>query len=670
MPKLQKIVKEKSLNIASELGIEIFGKCKKDHERAKLIQVSMFDVKDRHYEQCQSGFACVAPDDSVQIVTHFHTEKYIQRKNDDDPGMEIVYVPLINDVLRTGLITLPDKPEKCDKLLDIINEIEQKWKKWLYIGPEELTIFKVHIMLVVASWFLFVYKDRRIQERVGGLLGIVGTAGGGKKRWITFQRQIAYRPIYLLNTDKIPSIFRMAEPWGTPTILIDEADQKESDSESEWVKFINSRYDGTPIPRYNASTGQTEIFQSFGLTALALRRMSKDEGITSRMIKINATISPVALPEVAGSDIYEEFQSIRNRLLYMRLKYYGKLKFVGSSGLPVEQSWRGKETLTLFRILEQIDPAISENIAEISKSLTEREIQNLSQTWDGLIINEIYSFIIDESASNERRRLGYYFYQTWQDKEGNPRFSYLNLKYLADKLGTSAGDIQRSMAQFKISTYERFRPEGTGKAQRGILMFMYPEDTDRVFMRYAPGYDHELLNMVKTTQKTLSMDENLEKNSVPPDPLVPSHDISNDHNHNNNNNIYTTGTVGTNGTDCTNKNLLDPKGNPEETMGRTTGSDVPDEHKDISQGPIKRFPWKENPRRAIFNLVRWKAPESKYGALRVTEIHDMIRVTYPSITPTEIYSVCRELYDMGAFLKSEHGSYSVNPDYVPEGDLA
>lgn len=77
-----------------------------------------------------------------------------------------------------------------------------------------------------------------------------------------------------------------------------------------------------------------------------------------------------------------------------------------------------------------------------------------------------------------------------------------------------------------------------------------------------------------------------------------------------------------------------------------------------------------NQKKVIFDLVKWKAPESKYGALRVTEIHDMIRVTYPSFTLTEIHSVCRELYDMGAFLKSEHGSYSVNPDYVPEGDLA
>lgn len=47
----------------------------------------------------------------------------------------------------------------------------------------------------------------------------------------------------------------------------------------------------------------------------------------------------------------------------------------------------------------------------------------------------------------------------------------------------------------------------------------------------------------------------------------------------------------------------------------------------------------------------------------------MIMVTYPSFTLKGIYSVCRELYDMEAFSKSEHGSYSVNPDYVPEGDL-
>lgn len=48
-------------------------------------------------------------------------------------------------------------------------------------------------------------------------------------------------------------------------------------------------------------------------------------------------------------------------------------------------------------------------------------------------------------------------------KNKEEKTAVLNLKYLADRLGTSVGEISRSMAQFKITTFERFRVEGLDK---------------------------------------------------------------------------------------------------------------------------------------------------------------------------------------------------------------
>jgi hypothetical protein len=539
-------------------------------ENVKLIQITFFDVNELHYEQTRTGFAAITDSGEILIYDHYHTGKYARttkskekiktkklKNSSKQPSVmefadqEEVYIPLVNPQTLTGQIVLPGSPEICNSVADILTEIENKIEKWLYISPEEWPIFRVQLRVAVASWFLYVYDSINIMERVAGLLSIVGTSGGGKKRWLTVMRQISYRPIYLLNTSKIPSVFRMAEPWGAPTLLIDEADQKDTGSETEWIQFVNARYDGTPTPRFNASTNRVDTFRSFGLTALALRRMPKDEGTTSRMVKINATISPEPLPEVAGEDIFNEFESIRNRLLYLRLKYFGKLKFVGSSGLPADQSWRGKETLTLFRILEQMDPAISVDISRISQDLTAREVENLSQTWDGLIINEIFAFISEDGAEFRARKGGFYCAKNWTDKTGAEHTSYLNLKFLADRLGVSASEIQRSMAQFKIATYERFRPDGDKRQQRGILMFAHPRDTDRIFMRYVPGYDHGLARL--GSQKKITDDK---KNFVPPVPGVPPHDLPTDlFNNNNNNNttdIHAPGTPGTPGTESNN----------------------------------------------------------------------------------------------------------------------
>ena len=102
------------------------------------------------------------------------------------------------------------------------------------------------------------------------------------------------------------------------------------------------------------------------------------------------------------------------------------------------------------------------------------------------------------------------------------------------------------------------------------------------------------------------------------------------------------------------------QGNDTEHKKNPTNSDVQNENS----------LWKSNPKKALFEFVKWKAPESKYGALKVKDIYDMIRVTDPSLTMKEIYTLCESFYDMGAFSKTQYGAYLANPDYVPEGDLA
>jgi len=574
-------------------------------ENAKFVPITSFENNGIHFEQARSGFFAVTDDGEILFYTHYHTgtpaarekkskkTKKVGRKPvktiktneppEEEPELpEIVYIPLSNPQTQTGQIVLAEAPQKCESLTEIILEIETRIQKWLYISPEELPVFRVQLRVAIASWFLFVYDNIHTMERVAGLLSIVGTSGGGKKRWLTVLRQIAYRPIYLLNTNKIPSVFRMAEPWGSPTLLIDEADQKDTGSETEWIQFVNARYDGTPVPRFNTSSNHVDTFKSFGLTCLALRRMPKDEGTTSRMVKINATISPIPLPEVAGADMFTEFEHVRNRLLYLRLKYFKKLKFVGSSGLPADQSWRGKETLTLFRILEQIDPKISEDITKISAALTAKEVENLSGTWDGLVLNEIYAFISDEAAEARSRARSLYFARTYEGKDGTEHTVVLNLKYLAERLGASASEIARSLAAFKITTFDRFRVDGLKQPQRGVLTFRFPEDTDRIMVRYVPKYDHRLLqsqlsldskNFLKDGMESVAGPENerlhvescpdasgkenppMSNGSVPHVPDVPPHDISSDlfsKNNNNNRDTHAGGTCGTTGTESIN----------------------------------------------------------------------------------------------------------------------
>jgi len=423
-------------------------------------------------------------------------------------GKQVVYIPLNNQTINYGQITLPDAPwlpENDYPISFLLDEIIKKSKKYLYIAPEEEIIFKIQVLIAISSWFLDSIFPLSVPEKVAGLIGIVGTSGGGKKRFLTLMRQIAYRPVYVLNTTKIPSLFRLVEPWGNATLCIDEADQKDTGSESEIIQFLNGRYDGTPIPRYNSTTQKNDIFRSFGLTILALRRMPKDEGLASRLIKINATISPIELPEVADTTMSDDFREIRNYLLYLRLNYYYKLKFINITGLPVEHSWRGREALTLIKTLSLIDPKLNDLLYQFSEELTKREVINLSQTWDGVILNEIYNFITDENVNSDIKQNGIIFYKEYSNKNNEIKIYPLNLSYLAEKLREGASEIKRSLAQFKIDVIERTYLNG--KRVRSILLFKYIMDTDRIFMRYVPeyekGYILNVFDKIKFTQSTL-----------------------------------------------------------------------------------------------------------------------------------------------------------------------
>ena len=139
--------------------------------------------------------------------------------------------------------------------------------------------------------------------------------------------------------------------------------------------------------------------------------------------------------------------------------------------------------------------------------------------------------------------------KSYRDKNGEDKVTPLTLMYLAKRLGTTATDIQRSVTQFKMGVLGRSRIGDGGRQFRGVISLQHPDDTDRVFMRYIPDYDHALLKLKRT--QTLDGDP-----SVPPVPVVPptcygevSRVITTQNNNNNTSIGNIGGTVGTHGTD-------------------------------------------------------------------------------------------------------------------------
>ena len=436
-----------------------------------------------------------------EMVPSFVLRKEERSERGKTVEVTVLGVPLMTKHLETGQMLLAEKPVPAEgghPLTDIVKEIEQKMPKWIHIDPKEMLAFMVQLRIAIASWFLFVFDDPHIMERAAGLNAVLGPSGSGKKRWATMMMSVAYRPIRILSTLKIPSIFRLAEPWKTPTLVIEEADQKLSDSTAEFIQFVNGRFDGIPISRYNSATGKNESLASFGLTCLVLRRGLEDEGATNRTTGMTSAPSPVPLPEIAGPDVYADFAEIRNRLLWLRLKYMSKLRFVGTSDLPIEDSWRVRESLVLFRLLEQIDPSIAPDLRTISKELTLREVASNANTFDGAILNELHDYMTGKDVEVKRYANRIYFCRTVVKGEGveeKERTYPLSTHYLAQKFNIPDRVMLNDLKPFGITTD---RLTVGGRQTKGILMFESIESITKFFRRYVVNCDTTQLNALSS----------------------------------------------------------------------------------------------------------------------------------------------------------------------------
>lgn len=398
------------------------------------------------------------------------------------------YVPRIDKVLTEKMVRLPGRPMECSSIVDIIHRITEIAERVLDTrDPETL---QLQIRLCLTSWFLDpFYRSPKLLEKVAPLITVEGGSGTGKKRWYTLMRSFSYRPVHILKGNTVPSIVRTVEPWNA-SLFVNEADMANSDSENELIQLYNGRYDGEPIPKYNAETKEVDVFKSFGLTALALRRQPRDEGIVSRRINLESVEAQKDVPEIVDEEFFNMTQSIQNEMLYLRLKYFDAIKFSNRSGLAIEDNWRVKEVLVVYKVLGQIDPDALQDLKTLSARMTKKQVRDNANTWDGAVLNIVYSFVIDETAIFRPFRGGGVVglkMKEKTDEEGAPDEEEVPLtaKFIADQLKTSSTEITKALRPHKVEIqFERVN----GKSKR-ILVFTDPKYLCRMFRKYVVDFD-------------------------------------------------------------------------------------------------------------------------------------------------------------------------------------
>jgi len=160
-------------------------------------------------------------------------------------------------------------------------------------------------------------------------LRVIGDWGTGKTRFLQVVGAICFRPIFASGATTPAPIFRILEKF-RGTLVLDEADFKDSSAWMEMVKLLNNGYrPGMPVLRADKENGKwyPRSYQVFGPKLISTRFNFKDEALESRCL--TSEMLPLTrddIPRILPPSFDTEVADLRSKLLTFRLGNLFRLK--------------------------------------------------------------------------------------------------------------------------------------------------------------------------------------------------------------------------------------------------------------------------------------------------------------------------------------------------------
>ena len=261
------------------------------------------------------GEMVVSRDDerSFMIVANGSVRKAYQYETP-----KVTYLPT-NDLLVGEVVHFASTAVPYDSQALLFKEIKRFIHRYLELPADFEEIASLYVLL---TW---------VYEFAPSIpyLRVIGDWGTGKTRFLQVAGAICFRPIFASGATTPAPIFRILEQF-RGTLVLDEADFKDSASWAEMVKLLNNGYrPGMPVLRADKENGKwyPRSYQVFGPKLLSTRFPFKDEALESRCL--TSEMLPLTrddIPRVLPPAFDKEVNDLRAKLLTFRLANLTKLK--------------------------------------------------------------------------------------------------------------------------------------------------------------------------------------------------------------------------------------------------------------------------------------------------------------------------------------------------------
>jgi energy-coupling factor transporter ATP-binding protein EcfA2 len=362
----QPSIKSNKENISDNMATDNKAKVEKPVNKVLVNGCLYEEVYDPETEE--AGFAFYDPtDNQLKIVP------YVDVGNDRN-------IPIVDKFVRHKVVFLPTTIQQYESEAQLLEEIQSFIHKYLDI-PEAYE--KLCTWTIVTYW-LFDKLNIMIPY-----IRALGDTGCGKSRLLDVVGGISYRYMPVGGSMTPAILYRVAEKW-KGTMIIDEADWKDTDEYSEVIKILNCNQPNRPILRCSGvNYDDIEAFDPFCPRILATRRNFSDIATESRMLTIQMKeTSRQDIAIVLDDEFYNKQLELRNKLLVYRLKNWSR---VNSSIKPnidfagIEP--RSQQIIYPLAIVFNHNQNILDELAKITKERQGELIKDRSSTEDGVIAN-------------------------------------------------------------------------------------------------------------------------------------------------------------------------------------------------------------------------------------------------------------------------------------------
>lgn len=250
------------------------------------------------------------------------------------------YAPYWDAAAEKGAVKLPTEAKEYDEVSDLIDEIKEFIHEWVDFSEqfEEL-----------AAWYVLLTW---VHDKISTLpyLRFLGDWGTGKTRAVKTIGGLCYKAIDTAGATTAAAIERMVERWGG-TLLMNEADFRYSDTDTNMVKILNEGFESTGciIKAHKERQKEVVVTNPYSPKILATRRRWNDQALESRCLTetMSETDRDDILP-VLTDDFYERQEELRNKLLMFRFKNYREIE-----ENDVKEIWAELQDMNLDRRLVQ-----------------------------------------------------------------------------------------------------------------------------------------------------------------------------------------------------------------------------------------------------------------------------------------------------------------------------